>query len=189
MSALIPRPPARPVRTRRARVPKQHRRSGRPCAPGSCPSSSRKAADPPRRASRSPACVKARALSRSQRRTLPPSMAICTPCKMPVMTHDVLDRRRDDRLAAREIFRRLGRRDELGRIVHREGHQRHVPARQVGRQLLVGLADRGNGCCAAAAGLRRRSSRPGRPSRTTSRGACRGHLASSSMSKRSSITP
>ncbi len=60
--------------------------------------------------------------------------------ELAVVADHVLDRGRHDRLAAGEIFGGLGRRDELGRFVHRERHQRDVPARQIGRQLGVGLA-------------------------------------------------
>ena len=71
--------------------------------------------------------------------------------ELAVMAHDVLDRRRHHRLAAGEIFGSLGRRDELRRFVHRERHQRDVPARQIGRQLGDRSCRRDNGCWAASA--------------------------------------
>ena len=50
------------------------------------------------------------------------------------------DRRGHHRTATGEVFGGLGRADEAGRFVQRERHDRHVPARQVLRQLVVGLA-------------------------------------------------
>ncbi len=57
-----------------------------------------------------------------------------------VVADHVGDRRRHHRPAAGQVFRRLGRADELGGVVDGEGHQGHVPARQIGRQVGVGLA-------------------------------------------------
>ncbi len=58
----------------------------------------------------------------------------------PVVAHHVGDGRRDDGPARRQIFRGLGGADEAGRLVHREGHEADIPARQIGRQGLVSLA-------------------------------------------------
>ena len=48
--------------------------------------------------------------------------------ELAIMAHHILDRGRHHRLAAGKIFGGLGRRDELGRFVDRERHQRDVPA-------------------------------------------------------------
>ena len=54
-----------------------------------------------------------------------------------VGSHDVGDRRRDDRHAGCEEFRRLRRADEPRRLVHCERHQAGVPAGKIARQLVV----------------------------------------------------
>ena len=53
---------------------------------------------------------------------------------------DVADRGRDDGLAGGQVLGRLGRADEARRVVARERQQGDVPAGEVGRQLVVGLA-------------------------------------------------
>ena len=127
-------------------------RSGRPCAPGSCPSSPPTAC---RSASASQPLSGLRESSSASSQAATNSSgveAILHAFEVAVMAHDVPDRRRHHRLPAGEIFGRLGRRDELRRFVHRERHQRDVPARQIGRQLVDRSCRRGNGCWAASAG-------------------------------------
>ena len=55
-----------------------------------------------------------------------------------VVADHVADGGRDDRLAGRHVFERLGRADRQGRLVDRPGHDADVEALEVGRQLVVG---------------------------------------------------
>ena len=55
-----------------------------------------------------------------------------------VMPHHIDDRGRHDGTARSEIFGRLGRADEAGRLIDRKRHQRDIPAGDHLRQLVIG---------------------------------------------------
>ena len=101
------------VRQSRSRAGRQ---SGRPCAPGSCPSWSPTASGRLRPASRFRDCATSSSACSHAATNSSGVEAILHAFELAVVANHVLDRGRHHRLAAGEIFRRLGRRDELRSI-------------------------------------------------------------------------
>jgi hypothetical protein len=105
-----------------------------------------------------------------------------------VARHDVGDRGGNHRLAAGQVFRRLGRADEARRLVKGEGHQRHVPAGEIGREFGVVAGaepmDVGGARKVFVADLHHRADHHDLPVRSR-----RGHAGDEARSTRSSITP